>query len=46
MEPHKIINLDTFKVKEVYEKIAENFNDKRFSKWDWVEEFLDQFIKC
>jgi ubiquinone/menaquinone biosynthesis C-methylase UbiE len=43
MEPHKIINPDTFKVKEVYEKIAEHFNEKRFSKWDWVEEFLDQF---
>jgi SAM-dependent methyltransferase len=42
MEPHKI-NLDLFNVKEVYEKIAENFSDKRYSKWDWVEEFLDQF---
>ena len=45
MEPHKIINLnpDTFKVKEVYERIAEHFNEKRFSKWDWIEEFLDEF---
>ena len=42
MEPHKISS-DVFNVKEVYEKIAENFSDKRYSKWDWVEEFLDQF---
>ena len=42
MEPHKISS-DVFNVKEVYERIAENFSDKRYSKWDWVEEFLDQF---
>ena len=42
MEPHKISS-DLFNVKEVYERIAENFSDKRYSKWDWVEEFLDQF---
>jgi SAM-dependent methyltransferase len=42
MEPHKITS-DVFNVKDVYERIAENFSDKRFSKWDWVEEFLDQF---
>jgi SAM-dependent methyltransferase len=30
-------------VKEVYEIIASHFDDKRHSKWDWVEEFLDQF---
>ena len=32
-------------VKEVYEKIAEHFNDKRFSQWDWIEHFLDTFEK-
>lgn len=30
-------------VKEVYEKIASQFNDKRFSQWDWIEKFLDTF---
>jgi len=30
-------------IKEVYEIIAEHFNDKRYSKWDWIETFLDQF---
>ncbi len=34
-----------FYVKEVYEKIASQFNDKRFSQWDWVEKFLDTFPK-
>ncbi len=30
-------------VKGVYEKIAEQFNDKRFSQWDWIEKFLNIF---
>jgi ubiquinone/menaquinone biosynthesis C-methylase UbiE len=30
-------------VKDVYEIIAEHFNEKRFSLWDWVESFLDSF---
>jgi ubiquinone/menaquinone biosynthesis C-methylase UbiE len=30
-------------VKDVYEKIASQFNDKRFSQWDWIEKFLDTF---
>jgi SAM-dependent methyltransferase len=30
-------------VKEVYEIIAAHFNEKRYSKWDWIENFLDQF---
>ncbi len=30
-------------VKEVYEIIAEHFNDKRYSKWDWIESFLNEF---
>jgi tRNA (uracil-5-)-methyltransferase TRM9 len=30
-------------VKEVYEIIAEHFNDKRYSKWDWIELFLNEF---
>lgn len=30
-------------IKEVYEIIAEHFNDKRYSKWNWIETFLDQF---
>ena len=30
-------------VKDVYEIIAEHFNDKRYSKWDWIESFLNQF---
>ncbi len=30
-------------VKDVYEIIAEHFNEKRFSLWDWIETFLDTF---
>ena len=30
-------------VKDVYEIIAEHFNDKRYSKWDWIELFLNEF---
>ncbi len=30
-------------VKDIYEIIAEHFNEKRFSLWDWVESFLDTF---
>jgi ubiquinone/menaquinone biosynthesis C-methylase UbiE len=30
-------------VNEVYEIIAAHFNDKRYSKWDWIESFLDEF---
>jgi ubiquinone/menaquinone biosynthesis C-methylase UbiE len=38
------LNIDTnIHVKDVYEKIASQFNDKRFSQWDWIEKFLDSF---
>jgi tRNA (uracil-5-)-methyltransferase TRM9 len=30
-------------VKDVYEVIASHFNDKRYSKWNWIESFLDQY---
>jgi hypothetical protein len=40
------LNIDTqTHVKDVYEKIASQFNDKRFSQWDWIEKFLDTFHK-
>jgi ubiquinone/menaquinone biosynthesis C-methylase UbiE len=38
----KDINFDS-NVKDVYEIIAEHFNEKRFSLWDWIETFLDAF---
>jgi len=30
-------------VKEVYEVIASQFDNKRYSQWDWIETFLDRF---
>jgi ubiquinone/menaquinone biosynthesis C-methylase UbiE len=41
----EILNLTDIdsNVKNVYEVIAEHFNEKRFSLWDWVESFLDAF---
>ena len=35
-------NLDA-NVKDVYEIIAHEFDDKRQTTWDWIEEFLDQY---
>ena len=32
-----------FGVKDVYEIIASNFDNKRHSQWDWIETFLDTF---
>jgi ubiquinone/menaquinone biosynthesis C-methylase UbiE len=37
-------NLDVnANVKDVYEIIAHEFDDKRQTTWDWIEEFLDQY---
>ena len=30
-------------VKDVYEIIANEFDDKRQTQWDWIESFLDQY---
>jgi SAM-dependent methyltransferase len=30
-------------VKEVYEVIASQFDNKRYAQWDWIETFLDRF---
>lgn len=30
-------------VKEVYEVIASQFDNKRYAQWDWIEKFLDAF---
>lgn len=30
-------------VKEVYEVIASQFDNKRYAQWDWIETFLDTF---
>ncbi len=30
-------------VKDVYEIIASQFDNKRYSTWDWIEKFLDSF---
>jgi SAM-dependent methyltransferase len=30
-------------VKDVYEVIANQFDNKRYSQWDWIEIFLDRF---
>ena len=32
-------------VKDVYEIIANDFDDTRKAQWDWIEEFLNQFPK-
>ena len=34
-------SVETTHVKEVYEKIAQHFNNTRVYKWPWVIEFLD-----
>ncbi len=37
-------NLDAnANVKDIYEIIAHEFDDKRQTTWDWIEEFLDQY---
>lgn len=33
-------------VKDVYEIIANDFDDTRKAQWDWIEEFLNQFPKA
>jgi SAM-dependent methyltransferase len=30
-------------VKDVYEVIASQFDNKRYAQWDWIETFLDRF---
>lgn len=35
------MEFETTNVKNVYEVIANDFSDKRFNKWDWVEAYLD-----
>lgn len=30
-------------VKDVYEVIASNFDNKRYAQWDWIEKFLNTF---
>jgi ubiquinone/menaquinone biosynthesis C-methylase UbiE len=32
-------------VKSIYENIATNFSDKRFSSWGWIENFINIFPK-
>ena len=32
-------------VKDVYENIAERFNNTRAYKWNWVEDFLSKIAK-
>jgi ubiquinone/menaquinone biosynthesis C-methylase UbiE len=35
------MEFETTNVKNVYEIIANDFSDKRFNKWDWIEEYLE-----
>ena len=30
-------------VKNIYEAIASEFSDKRYNKWDWIDEFINSF---
>lgn len=32
-------------VKNIYENIANNFSDKRYSSWDWIDNFISIFPK-
>ncbi len=38
-------NIEDMCVKNVYETIAQNFSDKRYIIWDWIEEFINTFPK-
>jgi tRNA (uracil-5-)-methyltransferase TRM9 len=34
------MEFETEHVKSIYENIANNFSDKRFSSWDWIDNFI------
>ena len=34
-----------YKNREVYNQIAEDFSEKRFSSWNWIDSFLNSFQK-
>ena len=38
-------NIEKTQVKDVYEKIANHFNNTRTYKWSWVNDFLDNIKK-
>lgn len=35
------MEFETINVKNIYEDIADEFSDKRYNKWDWIEEFIN-----
>jgi len=35
------MEFETEHVKSIYENIANNFSDKRFSSWDWIDNFIN-----
>jgi ubiquinone/menaquinone biosynthesis C-methylase UbiE len=38
-------NIEQTQVKEIYEEIAEHFDNTRLYKWNWVNEFLNNLRK-
>ena len=36
-------NLEKEYVEKAYQEIANEFNQTRYDKWDWIEQFLDQY---
>ena len=39
----KLMDFEISNVKNIYENIAYEFSDKRYTKWDWIDEFINSF---